>query len=89
MIKEISIKVLMNEVEKFVNKYEDEFEFIVDYNDVDRWEIDFKNNCLNISECCSVFVREEEDKELKKWFREDDIFNKKVKVDNYILYLII
>jgi len=90
MFKEISIKVLMNEIEKFIDENESEFEFIVDYKNVeDLWEIDFENKCVSVSECCSVFVRESDDEKLENWFEEEDLISKKVKINNYILYIII
>jgi len=91
MIKEInvSVKVLMNEIEKFIEEFNDEFEFVVDIEDMDLWEIDFENKSFNISECCSVFVRENDDDYFEKWFVEEDIVNKKVKLDNCVLYIFI
>jgi hypothetical protein len=88
MIKEIKIRLLLNEIEKFINEFEDEFEFIVDINDIDKWDIDFDNRCFMIEECCSVSVRENDDKELEKWIKEDDLVSKKVKINNYILYIV-
>jgi hypothetical protein len=88
MFKEIKIRLLLNEIEKFINEFEDEFEFIVDINDIDKWDIDFDNRCFMIEECCSVSIRESDDKELEKWIKEDDLISKKVKIGNYILYIV-
>jgi len=88
MFKEIKIRLLLNEIEKFINEFEDEFEFIVDINDIDKWDIDFDNRCFMIEECCSVSVRENDDEELEKWIKEDDLVSKKVKINNYILYIV-
>jgi hypothetical protein len=88
MFKEIKIRLLLNEIEKFINEFEDEFEFIVDINDIDKWDIDFDNRCFMIEECCSVSVRENDDEELEKWIKEDDLISKKVKINNYILYIV-
>jgi len=91
MIKEInvSVKVLMNEIEKFIEEFNDEFEFVVDIENMELWEIDFENKSFNINECCSVFVRENDDDYFENWFKEEDIVNKKVKLDNCILYIFI
>jgi hypothetical protein len=90
MFKEIKIRLLLNEIEKFINEFEDEFEnnFIVDINDIDKWDIDFEDKSFGIEECCSVSIRESVDKELEKMIKEDDLISKKVKIDNYILYII-
>ena len=88
MFKEIKIRLLLNEIEKFINEFEDEFEFIVDINDIDKWDIDFEDKSFIIEECCSVSIRESDDKELEKWIKEDDLISKKVKIGNYILYIV-
>lgn len=89
MIKEIKVSLLLNEIKKFINEFESEFEFIVDINDIDRWIIDFKNNEFGIEECCSVSIKESDDIEFENWIIEDNIVSKKVKIDKYILYIII
>lgn len=86
--KEISVSLLLSEIEKFISEFKSDFEFIVDYEDVGRWVIDFDNRCFMIEECCSVSVRENDDEEIEKWIKEDDLISKKVKINNYILYII-
>jgi hypothetical protein len=79
----------MNEIEKFINENESAFEFIVDYKNIeDYWEIDFDEKCINVLECCIVYIRENDDEGLENWFKEDNLINKKVKKDNYILYIV-
>lgn len=86
--KEISVSLLLSEIEKFISEFKSDFEFIVDYEDVGRWNIDFDNRCFMIEECCSVSVRENDDEELEKWIKEDDLISKKVKINNYVLYIV-
>ena len=89
MFKEIKISLLLNEIEKFISEFESEFEFIVDINDVGKWDINFEDKSFGIEECCSVSVRESDDEEIEKWIKIDNLVSKKVKIDNYILYIII
>ena len=86
--KEISVSLLLSEIEKFIDEFKSDFEFIVDYEDVGRWNIDFDNRCFMIEECCSVSVRENDDEEIEKCIKEDDLISKKVKINNYVLYIV-
>jgi hypothetical protein len=82
----MNVKEIINEVEIFINKNLNEFEFIVDINDSEYYEIDFNNNSFNIIECCSVFIREEDDKNIEKEYKDNII--KKVIKNNFILYIV-
>jgi len=84
----ISVKVLINEIEKFISENENEFEFIVDFKNIeDNWEINFEKKCINILECCNIFVRENDDNELENWFKKENLIHKKIKINNCILYI--
>jgi hypothetical protein len=82
----MNVKEIINEVEIFINENLNEFEFIVDINDNEYYEIDFEDNSFNISECCSVFIRKEDDKNLEKEYKDNII--KKVIKNNFILYIV-
>jgi hypothetical protein len=85
-MKNVNLNEVLAEVELFIDENIDEFEFIVDMNDLHNIEIDFSDNSINITECCSVFVREEEDKVIEELYKDGVI--KKVIKDSYILYII-
>jgi hypothetical protein len=82
----MNVKEIINEVDIFINENLDEFEFIVDINDSEYYEIDFNNNSFNIIECCSVFIREEDDENIEKEYKDNII--KKVIKNNFILYIV-
>jgi hypothetical protein len=82
----MNVKEIIKEVEIFIDENYNEFEFIVDINDNEYYEIDFKDNSFNISECCSVFIRKEDDENIEKEF-EDNIIKKVIKND-FILYIV-
>jgi len=82
----MNVKEIINEVEIFINENLNEFEFIVDINDSEYYEIDFNNNSFNIIECCSVFIREEDDENIEKEYKDNII--KKVIKNNFILYIV-
>jgi len=83
----MNIKEIINEVEIFIDENLNEFEFIVDINNSEYYEIDFNDNSFNISECCSVFVREKDDKNIEKEY-ENNIMKKVIK-NNFILYIVL
>jgi hypothetical protein len=83
----MNVKEIIKEVEIFINENLNEFEFIVDINNSEYYEIDFNDNSFNISECCSVFVREKDDKDIEKEY-ENDIMKKVIK-NNFILYIVL
>jgi hypothetical protein len=83
----MNVKEIIKEVEIFINENENEFEFIVDFEDSEYYDIDFEDNSFNISECCSVFIRKEDDENIEKEF-EDNIMKKVIKND-FILYIVI
>jgi len=85
-MKNVNLKNVIEEVNLFIDENIDEFEFIVDINDFENIEIDFSDNSINIIECCSVFVREEEDKVIEELYKGCVI--KKVIKGSYILYII-
>jgi hypothetical protein len=82
----MKVKEIIEEVEIFINENINEFEFIVDIYDIDYYEMDFNDNSFNINECCSVFIRENEDKNIEKEYK-DNIMKKVIK-NNYILYIV-
>jgi hypothetical protein len=82
----MKVKEIIEEVEIFINENINEFEFIVDIYDIDYYEMDFNDNSFNIIECCSVFIRENEDKNIEKEYK-DNIMKKVIK-NNYILYIV-
>jgi hypothetical protein len=84
-MKFVKVKEIIKEVKIFIEENYNEYEFIVDINCVEVYEIDFINNCFIILECCNVFVREEEDKDLEKEY-EDDVIKKIIK-NGFILYI--
>jgi hypothetical protein len=92
----MNVKEIIKEVEIFIDEIYNEFEFIVDINDNEYYEIDFEDNSFNISEritssasfkCCSVFIRNEKDDEIEKKYK-DDVMKKVIK-NNCILYIVI
>ena len=85
-MKNVNLKNVIEEVNLFIDENIDEFEFIVDINDFENIEIDFSDNSINVIECCSVFVRDEEDRVIEELYK-DNVMKKVIK-DNYILYII-
>jgi len=85
-MKNVNLNEVLAEVELFIDENIDEFEFIVDMNDLHNIEIDFSDNSINITECCSVFVRGEEDKVIEEIYKGCVI--KKIIKGSYILYII-
>ena len=83
----MNVKEIIKEVEIFINENLNEFEFIVDINNSEYYEIDFNDNSFNMNECCSVFVREKDDKDIEKEY-ENDIMKKVIK-NNFILYIVL
>jgi len=82
----IELKSIIEEISDFINENTDEFEFVVDINNLDLWEFDFNDLSFNIRECCNIFVRELEDNSIEKEYSESVI--KKVYKNNLILYLV-
>ena len=60
----MNVKEIIEEVEIFIDENIEEFEFIVDIYDNELYEINFFDNSLEIDECCTVFIREEDDKKI-------------------------
>jgi hypothetical protein len=88
----MNVNEIIEEVEIFIEENENEFEFIVDINNNDinnneYYEINFNDNSFNIDECCSVFIREEDDKNIEKEYK-DNIMKKVIKNNYYIIYCI-
>jgi len=83
----MNVKEIIKEVEIFIDENYNEFEFIVDINDNEYYEIDFEDNSFNISECCSVFIRKEDDENIEKEYKDGII--KKVIKNDFILYIVI
>jgi hypothetical protein len=86
MIK-MNLKKIIKEVSLFIDENINEFEFIVDVNNFENIGIDFDNNVININECCNVFIRKEDDDELKKLY--EGFIVKKVIVDDFLLYIVL
>ena len=78
---------VIKEVSLFIDENINEFEFIVDINNFENIEIDFNDNSINIIECCNVFIRKEDDKEIENEYKDDIM--KKVIVDGFILYIVL
>ena len=83
----MKLEKIIKEVDLFIDENINEFEFIVDINNFENIEIDFNDNSIGIVECCNVFIRKEDDKEIEKLY-EDDIM-KKVIIDDFILYIVL
>ena len=81
-------ELVLEEVKLFVEENRDEFEFIVDLDDIDCWFIDEKDNSICIDECCNVFIRDEDDLELEEGYSDDYYFLKKVYLNDVILYIV-
>jgi hypothetical protein len=82
----MNVKEIIEEVEIFIDENIEEFEFIVDIYDNELYEINFFDNSLEIDECCTVFIREEDDKKIEKEYKDDII--KKVIKNNSVLYIV-
>ena len=82
----MNVKEIIEEVEIFIDENIDEFEFIVDIYDNELYEINVFDNSLEIDECCTVFIREEDDKKIEKEYKDDII--KKVIKNNSVLYIV-
>ena len=82
----VYLKRIKELVWRFIDNNIDEFEFIIDLDNIDYWEIDFKNKEINITECCIVFIREYDDEELDKLL-VDNNWGEKIKDENIIYYL--
>jgi hypothetical protein len=82
----VYLKRIKELVWKFIDNNIDEFEFIIDLNNIDYWEIDFENKEINITECCIVFIREYDDEELDKLL-VDNNWGEKIKDENIIYYI--
>jgi hypothetical protein len=82
----VYLKRIKELVWKFIDNNIDEFEFIIDLNNIDYWEIDFENKEINITECCIVFIREYDDEGLDKLL-VDNNWGEKIKDENIIYYI--
>jgi hypothetical protein len=82
----LEFKFIIEELSKFINENISEFEFVVDFNNLEYWEFDFNNLNFNVSECCSIFVRELEDNNIEEKYSNNII--KKVYKNNLILYFV-
>ena len=82
----MKINEIIEEVEIFIDENINEFEFIVDIYNNELYEIDVFDNSFNIDECCTVFIRKEDDKNIEKEY-EDSIMKKVIK-NNFILYIV-
>jgi hypothetical protein len=82
----VYLKRIKELVWRFIDNNIDEFEFIIDLDNIDYWEIDFENKEINITECCIVFIREYDDEELDKLL-VDNNWGEKIKDENIIYYL--
>jgi hypothetical protein len=82
----MKLNEIIEEVEIFIDENIDEFEFIVDIYDNELYEINFFDNSLEIDECCTVFIREEDDKKIEKEYKDNII--KKVIKNNSVLYIV-
>jgi hypothetical protein len=83
----MNLEKVIKEVNLFIDKNINEFEFIVDINNFENIEIDFNDNSINIIECCSVFIREKDDKKIENEYKDNIM--EKVIVDGFILYIVL
>ena len=79
--------LVLNEVEIYINENINEFEFIVDLNDINNWFFNENLLYISIDECCDIFIRDKDDLIIEKIYN-DDYFLKKVKLDDCFLYII-
>jgi hypothetical protein len=82
----MKVKEIIKEVSIFVDENINEFEFVVDIENVGFWEIDFNDNIFSIDECCNVFIRKEDDKNIEEKYK-DNVMKKVIKED-CILYIV-
>jgi len=83
----MNVKEIIKEVSVFIDENINEFEFIVDFDNSEYYEIDFEDNSFNINECCSVFIRKEDDRNIEEKYKNDVM--KKVIKNDVILYIVI
>jgi len=83
----IELKSIIEEVSKFIDENVNEFEFIVDINNLELLSFDINDLSFNISECCNVFVRKLGDNSIEEEYI--DYIVKKVYKGDLILYLVI
>ena len=85
----MNVEEIIKEISIFVDENINEFEFVVDIENVGYWEIDFNNNSFGIGECCNVFIRKEDDKNIEEELRNTNdtkckkILNKNFNDQNY------
>jgi len=87
-MKNVNLKDVKDLVNKFINSNIDEYEFVIDNNNLDYWEINYDKKEINISECCSVYIREIEDKELESYFNDDEFIINKYVLNDLIIYIL-
>jgi hypothetical protein len=89
VMKNVNVGKVKELISKFIDDNINEFEFIVDINNEDYWEIDFEDKCITILECCSIYVREIEDNVLEKYLTDDEFVVDKVKDGEFIYYIMV
>ena len=82
----MKVNEIIKEVSIFVDENINEFEFVVDIKNVEYYEIDFNDNSFSIDECCNVFIRKEDDKNIEEKYK-DNVMKKVIK-DDCILYIV-
>jgi len=80
-------ELVLEEVKIFIEENEDEFEFIVDLDDMDNWSFSEEDGCVSIDECCNVFIRLGDDLKIEEGYSEDDTFLKKVENGDLVFYI--
>ena len=81
-------ELVLEEVELFIEENRDEFEFIVDLDDIDNWSFSEEDGCVSIDECCNVFVRLGDDLKIEEGYSDDDSFLKKVCNGDFVFYIV-
>jgi hypothetical protein len=74
-------------VSTFIDDHIDEFEFVIDLNNFDYWDINYDEKEINITECCTVFVREVEDETLNGYLNDDEFVIDKIRSNGFIFYI--
>jgi hypothetical protein len=83
----VNLKKVKRLVSKFIDDNESEFEFYIDLDNDLYWRIDFEDKSINIVECCNVYIRKDDDKELDEMLRDGEI-GEKIEDDEFIYYII-
>lgn len=87
MKKELNLGKVKELVSTFIDDHIDEFEFVIDLDNFDYWDINYDKKEINIIECCTVFVREVEDEILNGYLDGDEYIIDKIRSNDFIFYI--